>query len=89
MYGGELMAYYYQVIPAMPMGGVIETIQTTTPPTLERLGHDEAAEIYAARWPDVTVTLKFKAPTGREMGLNYYKITRRGYEPLTIIVTVL
>lgn len=84
-----MMTYYYGVIPAMPMGGICKTIKTATAPSLERLGHDEAAEIYAAQWPETTVTLKFKAPTGREIGWNYYTITRPGYEPLTIIVTVL
>jgi hypothetical protein len=82
------MKYAYQIIPALPLGGRVETVWLDIRPDFERTGHDAAAEIYAANWPSAQVTLKHRAATGRETGINYYTVTRRGFEPLTFLVTV-
>ena len=83
------MKYAYSIIPLGPFGGACQTLWTSAEPTADKAGNFAIAEEFAAHFTQATVTLKFAAPGGGVYGLTYFTITRRGYEPLTILVHLL
>ena len=72
--------YCYSVVPCGPLGGVVVTVRSRYAP--DAGGYDAAAVEYAAKL-GADATLIHSAASGR---LQYYRLQKRGTEPLTIVI---
>lgn len=76
------MKYAYTVLPLGPFGGSSQTIWLTSEPST---GLRQAADIYAAHWPETVVQFDVAGSAGYRTAARF-KLQRPGFEPLTIWV---